>query len=414
MLEQGQKQAPPSAGGAATTGIGRVGNVDVLRAAAALGVVLGHAYILGGRRVPTHAEHWYDVFVMSTVSGVWLFFAISGFVISKPFIDRLIAGRPLPEIVPYAIRRAFRIFPLYWVALTAVILIAGAGATRPWQYVAHYALLHNLVPGRQGSIFSVAWTLTLEVLFYIAVPILAALIRSRYRAISAERLATLIVVSAVLSVAFTALGDMFGLSQTGLWLRTTLPATWQMFCVGMLLAVAPHLKPGSWKRWLVEVPSTRIATLAAIPILVVASLMLSVVPFRFGYKTYLLITDGSRPFFAIGFGLVLAYAVQSGPWFARRGRFLLRLGLISYGIYLLHAVALQALLTDWGKRFIPLHERGPLPYVVHIVYLAGLGIALAAVSWRWLETPCIAAGLRLSERWRNRSGARAALTRSEA
>ena len=101
--------------------------MDILRAAAALGVLVGHAYALGGRAIPVRAERWYDVPLLQTVTGVWLFFAISGYVISKPFVDRLLTGRPLPELVPYALRRALRIFPLYWIALLAVIALAGAG-----------------------------------------------------------------------------------------------------------------------------------------------------------------------------------------------------------------------------------------------------------------------------------------------
>ena len=99
------------AGGAATTGSGRVGNVDVLRAVAAFAILTVHAYGLGGRSVPVRAQFGYDVLLHALTSGVFLFFAISGYVISKPFVDRLLAGRPLPELVPYALRRGFRIFP---------------------------------------------------------------------------------------------------------------------------------------------------------------------------------------------------------------------------------------------------------------------------------------------------------------
>ncbi len=140
-------QSVDPAGGAATTGSGRVGNVDVLRAVAAFGVFVAHAYALGGRAAPIKAEYWYDVPLFAASSGVWLFFAISGYVIRRPFVDRLVAGRPLPELVPYALRRGFRIFPLYWVAVTAMIVINGLGGTHLWQVPFHYALLQNLVPG---------------------------------------------------------------------------------------------------------------------------------------------------------------------------------------------------------------------------------------------------------------------------
>ena len=179
VAERDHGVLPTPVGGAATTGTGRVGNLDVLRAVAALGVLAAHAYSLGDRTLPLRAERWGDVVLLGATSGVWLFFGISGYVISGPFVDRLATGRPLPDLVPYALKRAFRIFPLYWIALTAVILFAGAGATSLWQYPVHYALLHNLVPGRQGAILPVAWTLTLEALFYAAVP------RSRWPGVEA-------------------------------------------------------------------------------------------------------------------------------------------------------------------------------------------------------------------------------------
>ena len=47
-----------------------------------------------------------------------------------------------------------------------------------------------------------------------------------------------------LSIAFTAFADLQGDGLIGLWLRGSLPAMWQMFCPGLLLAIAPHLPPG--------------------------------------------------------------------------------------------------------------------------------------------------------------------------
>jgi peptidoglycan/LPS O-acetylase OafA/YrhL len=108
----------------------RVANVDVLRAVAALAVLVIHGYALGGRVAPIRAVYWYDVPLINLSSGVWLFFGISGYVITRPFVDRLVDGRPLPATVPYALRRGLRIFPLYWVALTAAIAIGGSAGTR--------------------------------------------------------------------------------------------------------------------------------------------------------------------------------------------------------------------------------------------------------------------------------------------
>jgi peptidoglycan/LPS O-acetylase OafA/YrhL len=391
------------AGGAATTGVGRVGNVDVLRAAAALGVLAGHAYALGGRTVPIKAMYWWDVPLIQTVSGVWLFFAISGYVIGRPWINRLVSGEPFPDLVTYGLRRALRIFPLYWLALTALIVIAGATGTHGWQFPLHYSLLNNLVPGRQEALFSVAWTLTLEVLFYVAVPVLAYAVRRTTKALTAERLATLIVISWVASILFTCVVDFAGTGGTVLWLRQSFLSMWQMFCPGLLLAVAPHLRARRWRRWLVEFPAQRRALWLAGAVLVAAAVLSSLGPLRFGIGVYQLTLDSSRVPFAVGFGLVLAVAIRSRPWFQRRGRFVLRLGLISYGIYLLHGLLVDILTTDWGHRFIPLPHGGFGAYLVHLVFLLALTIPLAMASWRWLELPCIHLSSRLARRRRKRT-----------
>ena len=289
----------------------RVANVDVLRAAAALGVVAIHAYALGGRAVPVRAAHGYDVPLLTLATGVWLFFAISGYVIGRPFVDRLLDSRPLPALGAYARRRAARILPLYWIALSVLIAIDGAAGTHGWQFPLHYLLLNNLVPGRQQALFPAAWTLTLEALFYALLPALAYALaararRPRSRPLTSERLAGLILGSWALSVAFTALADLLGDGQVGLWLRGSLPAMWQMFCPGLLLAVAPHLRAGRLRHVLVELPGRRgrCAALALVA-LCPAAVLGAAAPLRFGVVAYQLLVDVSRPLFAIGYGLIV-------------------------------------------------------------------------------------------------------------
>jgi len=393
------------AGGAATTGTGRVGNLDVLRAIAALAVVVGHAYALGGRSLPVRAEHWYDVLLLQTATGVWLFFGISGYVISKPFVDALVVNRPLPQLVPYALKRGFRIFPLYWLALVVVLLAVGAGSTKAWHYPAHFALVHNLVPGRQAAILSVAWTLTLEVLFYVAIPVLAFAAR-RTGTTTAERLAGFVAVTWLLSILLTVGADLYRADRIGIWLRQSFPAMWQMFCPGILLAIAPHLRSARWRRWLVELPTARWSWLIAAFALLVAAVLNSLAPLGHGLETFQVVYDASRPLFAIGYGLVLATAIAARPWCRERARFMLRLGLVSYGIYLLHAVILYVLLTPRGRRLLPLQDAGALPFVFHLLLLLGLTIPLAMASWRWFEQPCIRLGSSLARRWRERSDPR--------
>lgn len=381
-----------SADGGSTPG-GRVGNVDVLRAVAALMVLATHAYFLSGRVITVAAERWYDVVILIGPAGVWLFFAISGYVISKPFIDRLVAGRPLPQLSQYALRRVVRIFPLYWVALTAFIVIAGAGVLQGWHYPLHYALLQNLVPGREQALLTVAWTLSIEVLFYIAIPLLALALRRWRPHVTPEWLARAIVASWLASIGFMVAADLLGSGQDGAWARTLFPAVWQMFCPGLLLALAPHLTSASWRRWVVDLPGRRGAIVLAAVLLLGAALVSPLAPQRYGLHVFVLVIDSMRIPWAVGFGLVLAVAIRARP--VRFG-FALRLGVVSYGIYLLHPVVIAFLEREW----VPMPHEGLGAYVVHVAVVAGLTIPIALLSWRFFEAPLV--------RWARSRGGRPA------
>jgi peptidoglycan/LPS O-acetylase OafA/YrhL len=349
-------------------------------------LVLGvHAYALGGRVAPIRAVDWYDVPLITLASGVWLFFAISGYVICRPFVDRLLDGGPLPRLIPYSLRRVLRIYPLYWIAVTVAIAIDGSGGVSGPQLVSHYALLNNLIPGQQETVFAPAWTLTLEVLFYAFVPLAAVAVRRVFRdGLSAERLAGLVTASWLASIAFAAAADLLGDGRIGIWLRFLFPGMWQAFCPGILLAIAPHLRARRWRR-AVELASTRAAAIFAALSLVVAALLSADAPLRYGVVPYQLLVDASRPLFSIAYGLLLAAALRASPWLPRQ-RWVLELGLASYGLYLLHPV-IEAFMLAHG--LAPVRRDTLGAYVVNLVVLAALTVPAALASWYLLEQPAL-------------------------
>src|SRR5262245_58978043 len=91
--------------------------IDGLRAVAAIGVLLTHSAISSG--LVTTGAHGFR-YAQRLEVGVTIFFVISGFVLYRPVLtsDRRDLGR-------YALRRAVRIVPAYWLALTISAIVLG-------------------------------------------------------------------------------------------------------------------------------------------------------------------------------------------------------------------------------------------------------------------------------------------------
>ncbi len=108
---------------------------------------------------------------------VIVFFVISGFLLYRPFAAARAGGRPRPSTGLYSRRRALRILPGYWTALTLLAIFPGVVGvfTGDWWRYYGYLQLYS-AHARNGGI-QVAWTLCVEVTFYIALPLWAMTIR---------------------------------------------------------------------------------------------------------------------------------------------------------------------------------------------------------------------------------------------
>ncbi len=157
--------------------------LESLRGLAILLVFLFHADgILRSGTVPaaTGAPLWLPVaFVRAGHTGVSLFFVLSGFLLSLPFLAAL-AGGPRVSIRDFFRRRALRILPLYWlvVAAAAVINSLTTGSPAPLIAGAGCLVFLNAVIDFGTALwpYSVAWwSLATEVQFYLLLPLLAVL-----------------------------------------------------------------------------------------------------------------------------------------------------------------------------------------------------------------------------------------------
>ena len=387
----------------------RSANLDVLRALAAIMVLCCHAYILGVWHNTAHetdtifTTRWMISALLGFgASGVWMFFALSGYLITKPFVRSLVQGDPLPRVVPYGVRRGARIYPLYWAVLLATTLVVGRAAIGG-ELPAVWLLVHNLVPGRESAVLPVAWTLTIEVLFYLLVPVAAMLLRRclGWR-IRPAHLATIVATVFVLSTAWTFAAGRVPSTERRTWLQLVLPGVLAMFCPGILLAIGEHALDGSrWRYWLQSFPRRGVAGVVAVAALLGAIGLhdggISDAQVYAGLRPYHL----SRPLYALGYGLLLAWALRApGPttrWWDR----LAQIGLISYGIYLIHYFVVSTLHSEsWGVDVVPLPHAGLGPYLVHVAFLLAITLPLAWVSWHRFERPILERAISFVDRRR--------------
>jgi peptidoglycan/LPS O-acetylase OafA/YrhL len=179
--------------------------------------------------------------------GVPLFFAISGFILGAPFAAARRQQRRPVSLKKYFLRRITRLEPPYILSLLiffALKIAAGKGAAPNLfpHLLASLFYVHNLAYGLPSVINGVAWSLEIEVQFYILAPVLAMVFAVRGTAIRRVILAALLLLSTAVS----------GLVSTHTTLQFSLLGFGQYFLVGFVLVEfflsGGDRRQGNW-RW---------------------------------------------------------------------------------------------------------------------------------------------------------------------
>jgi peptidoglycan/LPS O-acetylase OafA/YrhL len=160
-----------------------VPEVDGLRFVAIAAVVVYHLHIftisrhMGGARWSLLERQIGRLFETGSF-GVQLFFVLSGFLLALPFARWRLGLAPRPSLKTYYLRRLTRIEPPYVVAM--LLVFASGLAVYGSRYLAKLdnlfaslLYLHNLIYGEPSVINGVAWSLEIEVQFYLLAPLLA-------------------------------------------------------------------------------------------------------------------------------------------------------------------------------------------------------------------------------------------------
>jgi peptidoglycan/LPS O-acetylase OafA/YrhL len=228
-------------------GVGRFASLDGYRAIAAIGVlvyhVAGYSRLSFGDSLQAKFLHNLGNF------GVATFFVLSGFLLYRPFAAAALADRAEPNPFTYLRRRLLRIWPGYVLALLAFLAL-GLNTAReagPDYYFTLFTLTQVYRKAYGFAGLAVAWTLCIEVAFYLVLPLLAGAIRAIGRGATNARmrleaqlvgLATLCAITWIFRwfVAGPAQFDTeaYPFSVFHLWL----PNYFDWFAIGMVLAVA--------------------------------------------------------------------------------------------------------------------------------------------------------------------------------
>jgi peptidoglycan/LPS O-acetylase OafA/YrhL len=362
--------------------------LDTLRAVGALCVLTTHTAFWAG----TYTGHgtWGTLLARLDV-GVAVFFVLSGFLLSRPWLEGALAQRERPGAAGYFWKRALRILPLY----VATVMVAYAfiadnrdlGARR---FLSTLLLLDPYWRENFPDGLTQMWSLSAEVAFYLVLPLLMLVLVGRRRALSPRRvllgLAALAAASVYWHLSGAAVAGRGNHAATLQWLPAYL--TW--FGSGILLALSELLwrqggrarvnaalvslgrQPGSC--WAIV---AGLALVSATP-LAGPSMLAAPSPAQSLVKSLL--------YAGIGFLIVLTgvhndpqgryTALFSNPW----GR---RLGWISYGIFCLHLPVLHFVMWATGWELFAGHAAQ-----IWVLTVA-LSIAVAELGYRTVERPAL-------------------------
>lgn len=365
-----------------------------MRAVAAFSILLLHTLAAAGRIGPTSFGHAYAA---RLEVGVRIFFVISGLVLFLPFVRAHLGDRPQPTAGPYAWRRVLRIVPAFWVALAVTaIWIPHMLTLRNAPFAFGFAQIYR--SNTQGIGIFPAWSLCVEVTFYAFLPLYAAVVgrfaRKPGRWLRAE-LAGLAVL-AVVGIAW----KWWALAGTGPRIATEwLPGWLDLFALGMGLAVLQAWRERS------SSTSRPLALVDRFPVLpwLVAAVAYWYVSTRIGLADLGPFATWTRRQILEEYYLyaliALALMIPAAFGDPRHGlirkvlghRWIVWLGLISYGVYLWQSTWL-AQLKLWN-----LTAAGSKGAGLWLVLGAAGSVILGAASYYIVERPALSLKRLVSE-----------------
>jgi peptidoglycan/LPS O-acetylase OafA/YrhL len=361
---------------------GHLDYIDALRGWAILLVIAVHVSIYcPGLPYPL------DVYVAQGARGVQLFFVVSAVTLTLSWHQR---G---DGIIPFYIRRFFRIAPMFWFAIAFFTLLDGfaprywapAGLS-VWHVLATATFLHGWHPESITSVVPGGWSIAVEMTFYAIFPFLILACRSVKTSLIAFAAAIALAKGMnaaalpVLTSAVPAFPDYLTKTFLFLWFPSQLP----IFILGLLVHHATKDI-----RQVVTPFQANIAAYLAIVLLVAMPLIGKRIP-----------APDHLKYGVVFAGLVYCYA--RGAHNIAINRVTRFIGTVSYSAYIWHFAVLTVLgdkLTTVGFNPLGLNTTtGAAHFAGVYLVVVMLTVTLSFMSYKLVEQPMIKLGSKIARR----------------
>lgn len=307
-------------------------------------------------------SHWIRGFIYPVnwgVTGVYLFFVISGYVITRGLLKEQALNNGKIDLTRFLKNRAIRIWPIYFITIAAIYFIWPG--FKEGEVIWHIFFLSDFVfstPG--GTVFPVHfWSLSVEQQYYLLWPLLLIMLRSRLW----MACVAMIIISPIAKWHYAELHNASAV-------LFSLPSNLNCLAAGSLLAIMEiKISPSALKR--------------ATGIIGIFSIVLLGLIIYLKSKT-IIIAD--TIFLSTAFA---GLSVSAISWLNQRNskKFLLTstplqyIGKISYGIYIYHLIIGYYMITY----FSPVDDP-----VLYTASSAGITLMVSAISWKFIEKPLLA------------------------
>ncbi len=384
--------------------------LDTLRAVGALAVLTTHVAFQSG----DYVRHGIVGSLLSRLDvGVAIFFVLSGFLLSRPYLARALVGERHPPTGRFYWKRFVRIFPVYLVTvvIASVVLRENDLGGDALGWLRALTLTDVFFTPQLPQGLTQMWSLSVEVTFYLLLPPLMAALVGRGAALRPRRVIALLGVGAVFScwwnLSLAGLAEQLTSGTPLLWL----PAHLIWFLVGIALALTQVMHDAGSNAWLVH----WLRALAQLPgvcwTIAVGLLLVAATPL--GGPVLLLAATPTQSLvkhltFAAAAGLIVLtgiFAASNSRYAgAMSAQWLRHLGHISFSTFCIHLVVLHLVRGFVG------HELFSGSGLQLWVLTVGLSLVASEVLYRLVERP----GLRLkglrSEEFRGRAHSAASAT----